>query len=179
MRVASNDTWKEINLAVVCCSCDVTERHCDVTQCIVHCEMLSELTLKGYLFLWNQVSKVYKWRNLGMENMLPIQFGCKPGVTNCTITDKLSQTKTFLNMPHFATIIAMCLWMNYCGHVFQLYTMYGRGGSRIFVGEGRRSWGCCFGYWGTLSTWRVLSWTKRCLLCQKGFSTGGRGPVSV
>ena len=51
---------------------------------IVHCEVLSVLTLKVYLFWWNQVSRVYEWRHLGMASLLLIKFGWKWGVTNCT-----------------------------------------------------------------------------------------------
>ena len=50
-----------------------------------HCEALSALILKGYLFWWNQMSKVYEWKHLDMENTLLIKFGWKQGVTNCTI----------------------------------------------------------------------------------------------
>ena len=58
---------------------------------LLHCEALRVLTLKskGYLFWWNQVIKVYEWRHLGMENMLVIKFGWKPGATNCTIAHAL------------------------------------------------------------------------------------------
>ena len=54
---------------------------------ILHCEALCALTLKGFLFWWNQVSKVYEWRYLGLENMLLINFGRKRGVTNWSIAD--------------------------------------------------------------------------------------------
>ena len=51
------------------------------TCCNVRCNEL----LKGYLFWWNQVSEVYEWGHLGMENMFLIKFGWKPGVTNCNL----------------------------------------------------------------------------------------------
>ena len=52
---------------------------------MLHCGALRVLRLKGYLFWWNQVCKEYEWCHLGMENMLLIKFGWKPGVTNCTL----------------------------------------------------------------------------------------------
>ena len=56
---------------------------------IVHCKALSALTLKGYLFWWNQVSEVYEWKKLGMENMLLIKFGWKQGVKILTTANPL------------------------------------------------------------------------------------------
>ena len=38
------------------------------------------ITLKGYLFWWNQLSRAYEGRHLGMEIMLLTKFGQKPGV---------------------------------------------------------------------------------------------------
>ena len=64
---AGSHIWKDKPLVRTSHSQDVTERHCDVTQCIVHCETLRVLTSNGYLFQWNQVSKcmneeIWEWR---------------------------------------------------------------------------------------------------------------------
>ena len=61
MIATSSDIWKDKPLVRTSRSCDITERYCDVTQCIVHCETLSVLTLKVYLLILVKPSQLSVW----------------------------------------------------------------------------------------------------------------------
>ena len=61
MRATSSAIWRDIP----CCLSSLSWGHWETNITIVHHEALSAWTLKWYLFWWNQVNKVYKWRHFG------------------------------------------------------------------------------------------------------------------
>ena len=71
---------------------------------LLDCEALRALTLRGYLFWWNQACQVNEWRHLGMENMLVMKFGRKLVNSQCSFQNIDTESlpllyKTFVQ-PH-------------------------------------------------------------------------------
>ena len=115
-----------------------------VASCMVHCEVLNTLTLKHYLFWWNQVSKVYEWKKLGMESMLLIKFGQKMRVKN--FTDTLKRKGHLLHqmhhwMHHFSKILVQLLTCWTCLLVFTITLSLRDGEDKVQTGEYSRT---CF-----------------------------------
>ena len=76
---------------VGCVGCLLTSWNRPTSHCVLW--SIKHINLERVIILVKG-SKVFQWRNLGMENMLFIKFGWKLGATNCTVTQLSNVTET-------------------------------------------------------------------------------------